>query len=235
MKGIMLKEWNHYGKTMKGYVFAAMYLALSGAVFTMANLLSQSGDIKSYFSVFFTVSVLLVPILTMGAFSEERKQKTEELLLTSPVSLTAIVMGKFFATLAVFMIPTAITLIYPAILGSYGFHAPGATLGSYGGLMLLGAACIAIGLLLSLLTDSQFVAAMMTYSLFALLLFAGSGAALLGNSPLAVEVLSFIAIASHCAGFTYGVFELTEAIYFLSVTALFLFLCVYVLERRRLA
>ena len=234
MRGIFAKEWRHLFKTMTGYVFVAMYLALSGAVFSMSNLLSQSGDIKSYFSVFNTVSVLIFPILTMGAFSEERKQRTDELLLTSPVSLTAIVGGKFLATLAAFLLPMAITISYPVILGVFGVHALAATIGNYVGLMLLACACIAMGQFLSLLTDSQFVAAMMTYCVFALFLLAGMGVALV-TDPLLQRVVAFFAIARHTEGFSYGVFEAAEAVYFLSVTGLFLFLSVYVLERRRLA
>ncbi|NLI20838.1 MAG: ABC transporter permease [Clostridiales bacterium] len=234
MKGLFRKEWTHLFRTMTGYVFAAMYLALSGAVFTLSNLLSQSGDIKSYFSVFTTVSVLICPILTMGSFSEERKQKTDELLLTAPVSLTSVVISKFLATLSVFLLPMLVTLAYPALLAAYGASAPMATLGNYLGLTLLAAACIAIGQFLSMLTDSQFVAAMMTYSVFALLLLAGAGATML-SEPAAQKALSFLAIATHCEGFSYGVFDWTQAVYFISVTALFLFLGVTVLERRRLA
>lgn len=234
MKGILIKEWRHLFHTMTGYVFVAMYLALSGAVFGMTNLLSQSGDIKSYFAVFTTVAVLIFPILTMGSFSEERKQKTDELLLTAPVSHTAIVLGKFGATLLAFLLPMLLTLAYPAVLYALGVRQAAATVGNYLGLVLLAAACIAIGQFLSLLTDSQFVAAMMTYSVFALLLLAGAGASMV-TDPTLRAVASFLAIAAHCEGFSYGVFDVMEGVYFASIAALFLFLSVYVLERRRLS
>ncbi|HNW87207.1 MAG TPA: ABC transporter [Candidatus Limiplasma sp.] len=234
MKGLFCKEWNHLFKTMTGYVFIALYLALSGAVFTLTCLLAQSGDIKSYFSVFNTVSVLLFPILTMGLFSEERKQKTDELLLTAPVTLTSVVMGKFLATLSVFLLPMLVTLCYPAVLYLFGVRALAVTVGNYLGLLLLASACIALGEFLSLLTDSQFVAAMTTYAVFGLLLLAGSATSMVSN-PTLQAALAFLAITTHCQGFAYGVFDLMEAVYFLSVTALFLFLSVYMLERRRLS
>jgi len=177
--------------------------------------------------------VLIVPILTMGSFSEERKQKTDELLLTAPVSLTAVVLGKYLATLTIFLVPMAITLVYPLTLSIFGMDALAATVGNYLGLLLLAGACIAMGQFLSLLTDSQFVSAMMTYSLFALCLFAGTGASMV-TDPFLKNALSFLAIAKHSEGFSYGVFEAVEAVYYLSVTALFLFLNIYVLERRRL-
>lgn len=233
MKGIFRKEYGHYFKTMTGYAFIAMYLALSGAVFTLTNLIPQSGDIKSYFSFFTTVAILLFPILTMGIFAEERKQKTDELLLTSPVTITAIVLGKFLAMLTVFFIPMLITLTYPAILRVYGAAPLMETAGNYAGLVLLSLACIAIGQFISLLSESQFVCAIVTYSVFALLLFAGQ-AKTLANLPVLTPVLSFFAIAGHMEGFSYGVFNLTEIVYFLSIAALFLSLSIFVLERRRL-
>ena len=234
MKGVFSKEWRHFFKNMTGYVFIAMYLALSGAVFSATNLLTQSGDIKSYFSVFNTVSVLLFPILTMGVFSEERKQKTDELLLTAPVSITAIVLGKYLATLAAFMVPMAVTLVYPIILAGFGAHAWMATVGNYLGLALLAGACIAIGQFLSLLTDSQFVAAITTYAVFVLCLFADTGSRMVAD-PLLKGALAFLAIAEHSKGFSYGVFEMSQAVYYLSIISLFLFLSVYLLERKRLS
>ncbi|NLA53050.1 MAG: ABC transporter permease subunit [Clostridiales bacterium] len=234
MRGIFAKEWRHYFKTMTGYAFVAMYLALSGAVFTFTNLLAQDGDIKSYFSLFTTVAILLFPILTMGIFAEERKQKTDELLLTSPVTMTAIVLGKFLAMFTVFLIPMFITLIYPAVLLFYGAGAFAETAGNYAGLMLLSMACIAIGQFISLLSESQFVCAILTYAVFALLLFAGQAMSLVSH-PVLKSTLSFLAITGHSNGFSYGVFDLTQLVYFLSISALFLSLSVFVLERRRLA
>jgi len=234
MKGLFAKEWRHLFTTMTGYVFIALYLALSGAVFTLTCLLAQSGDIKSYFSVFNTVAVLLFPILTMGSFSEERRQKTDELLLTAPVTLTSVVLGKFLATLAVFLLPMLITLCYPAVLYAFGVRALAATVGNYVGLVLLAGACIALGQFLSLLTDSQFVAAMTTYAVFGLLLLAGSAVSMV-HQPMLQAALRFLAIVTHCEGFSYGVFDAMEAVYYLSVTVLFLFLSVYVLERRRIS
>lgn len=234
MKGIYQKELRHCFQTMKGYVFIAMFLAVSGVLFTMVNLLSQNSDIRTCFASLTTIAVFLLPILTMGLFAEERKQKTDELLLTAPVTLTAVVLGKFWATVTVFAIPLAVMGLYPVVLASYGAAAPMAAIGCLIGFLLLGMALIAIGLFLSMLTDSQFVAAMLTYALFALLVMAGGARGVVGW-PLLDEALGFLAITSHYNSFTYGVFELKELVYYLSIAALFLFSGVYVLERRRLA
>lgn len=234
MNGIFMKEVRHYFKTMTGYAFIGLYLAISGAVFTLTNLIAQNSDIKSYFSSFTSVAILLFPILTMGVFSEERKQKTDELLLTSPVTMTAIVMGKFLAMLMVFFIPMMMTLLYPGILAYFGAGSFLETAGNFVGLMLLSLACLAIGQFISLLGESQFVCAILTYAIFALLLFAGQAQKLVSVSFWRT-LLSFLAIAGHSEGFSYGVFDLTQIVYFLSITALFLSLSVFVLECRRLA
>ena len=234
MKGIYKKEMSQYFHSMGGYVFIAMYLALSGILFTTLNLLPQNGDIKVYFSSAAILCMLLLPILTMRLFADERKQKTDELLLTAPVSLTAIVLGKFLATLTVFLLPLAVTGMYPVILLFFGVSAPWISVGNMLGMLLLGAALIAIGLFLSMQTDSQFVAAILTYSLFALFFLAGSAGTLAGDTLIA-DIFRFVAIAEHCKGLSYGVFPLADVLYYLSITGLFLFLGVYTLERRRLA
>ena len=234
MKGIYRKEMSQYFHSLSGFIFIAMYLALSGVLFTTLNLLAQNGDIKVYYSAAVILCMLLIPILTMRLFSDERKQKTDTLLLTSPVSLTTIILGKFGATFTVFLIPLAISGIYPVILLFMGVSAPWIFLGNLLGMMLLGAALIAIGLFLSMQTDSQFIAAVLTYSLFVLSFLAGSATTFTGN-PILLGILRFVAIAEHCRGLSYGVFPLADILYYLSITALFLFLGVYTLERKRLA
>ncbi len=234
MMGIYRKEMTHSFQTLKGYIFIAMYLALSGVVFASTNLMAQSGDIKLYFSQFTTWFVFLLPILTMGTFSEERKQKTEELLLTAPITRTQVVMEKYLATLSVFLIPYVITFVYPLILGYYGQFQLSETIGNYVGLLLMASAMIAMGQLISLITDSQCVAAILTYALFSLLTQLTSIQTMLTDATLRA-LASFFDITYHCYGFSYGVFEWMEVVYFVSITALFLFLSIFVLERRRLS
>lgn len=233
MTGVFQKEMSRFFHTMTGYVFIAMFLAVASAVFVSANLAAQNGDIKVFFSSATTLIAFLIPILTMGAFADERRQKTDELLLSSPVSLTRVVLGKFFATMCMFFIPLALTAIYPAVLFSLGAWQPLETAGNYAGLMLLASALVSGGLFVSMLTDSPFVAAMLTYSALALTVLAGGAAGAVTGAWGAA--LSFCALTAHVSAFALGVFDWGAALYYLSLTALFLFLCVYALERRRLS
>ena len=234
MSGVFRKEMGQYFRSLAGYVFIAMFLALSGVLFLTVNLLPQNGDIKAFYGVTTILCMLLLPILTMRLFADERRQKTDELLLTAPVSLTAIVTGKFFAAFIVFLLSLCLTLMYPLVLYCFGVSALWVTMGNFLGMALLGAALIAIGLFLSMQTESQFVAAVLTYGFFALLFLAGSAGGFAGAAALG-GLLHFLAIAEHFQGLSYGVFPLVELVYYLSITALFLFLGVHTLERRRLA
>lgn len=234
MKGVYRKELRQYFHTMTGYAFIAMFLCITGAVFVVGNLISQNGNITAFFSSISSVLLYLLPILTMRMYAEERKQRTDELLLTAPVSLVTVMIGKFLAAFSVFMLPLLCTLLYPAILAFFGFWEPVTVLGNYMGCMLLAATLIAIGQFISVLTDSQFVAAIVTYSLFSLLAIAGNVSAAVSSAPLR-EALQFVAVINHMAGFSYGVFNLADAVYYLSTTLLFLFGCVYVLQRKRVA
>lgn len=234
MRGVFRKELRQYFHTMTGYAFIAMFLCVAGAMFVTGNLLSQRGEITAFFANASTLLLYLLPILTMRMYAEERKQRTDELLLTAPVSLVTVMLSKFLAAFCVFLMPLAATLIYPAVLAAYGFWEPMTVVGNYAGCMLLAAALIAMGQFISVLTDSQFVAAIVTYSLFSLLAIAGNVSAAATNE-WARAVLHFVALPAHMTGFSYGVFNLAEAIYYLSITALFLFGSVYVLQRKRVA
>lgn len=233
MSGVFAKELRHNFRTLTGYVFIAIYLALGGVVFWTVNLLSQSGDIRATFSSMTTILVFLIPILTMGLFADEQRQKTDELLFTSPVTLTDVVLGKFGAAFVVFLIPLLLTMAQPLILARLGGSQPLAALVGCLGFALMGGCLISIGLFLSLMTDSAFVAAVFTYALFALTLFA-QGAASWFSGAFWQKLLWLVAIPSHYESFNYGVVRLSDTLYFLSTTALFLYLSVAVLERRRL-
>ena len=234
MWGVYRKELRQYLHTMTGYAFIAMFLCISGCMFVIGNLIAQSGEITVFFSSASTLLLYLLPILTMRMYAEERKQRTDELLMTAPVSLLALMAGKFLAAFSVFAMPLCVTLIYPVILACYGFWEPMTVLGNYAGCMLLASTLIAIGQFISVLTDSQFVAAIVTYSLFSLLAIVGNLSPALPSAALR-QALAFVAVTAHMTGFSYGVFNLADAVYYLSTTLLFLFGCVFVLQRKRVA
>lgn len=232
--GIYHKEWQQTFHTMTGYVFLAMFVAMTGALFVLVNLVPQNGDIKALFAAMINVVVFLIPMLTMRLYSEERKQRTDELLLTAPVTATQIILGKFLAAWAIFALALAVTAVFPAILATFGAFAPLETLGNYLGLLLLAAALLAIGLFVSVLSESPFVAAVLTYATFSFMLVLGSIAPSYDGTLLG-GLTHFAAMPSHMTPFSYGILDFGEAIYFGSIAALFLFLCVFALEQKRVA
>lgn len=232
MSCIIKKEFNHYFHCLTGYIYAGVFLLLAGFYFVMGNLVSQNGDIKTFFSSFNSVMMFLLPILTMRLFSEERKNRTDELLLTSPVPITGLVLGKFFATLLFFLAVLAVTLLYPLTLRILGAGAFMDTLGNYLGLVLMVGAFIAVGLFVSVLTENQVISAVITYSVLLLLYVLDTVESL--SAGIAGTLAGFVSLRAHYEGFTYGIVDLADIVFYLSFTALFLFFSVFVLERRRI-
>lgn len=232
MSGIIKKEWNQYFKSMTGYVFIAIFLVITGLYFVMVNLMSQNGDIRSFFSAIFSVIMFLIPILTMRSYSEEKKQRTDELLLTSPVRITWVILGKFIATFLVFLTALSFTLLYPAVLAALGSFDPMVTMGNYLGLALMAAVFISIGLFVSVQTESQLVSAVVTYAIILLLYLMNSAKIFIDGA--AGKILNFFAVTGHFEEFTYGIFNTGSVLYFISITAIFLFFSIYSLEIKRL-
>jgi len=175
----------------------------------------------------------MIPLITMRLFSEEKKMKTDELLMTSPVSINSIVLGKFLSSLCFFLVILGLTAIYPWILFKYGTPAPelGPILTGYLGLFLLGACFIAIGLLASSLTENQIVAAVIGFVTLLLFYVIGWPASTVG--PTAGKVLEYLSLLDHFTGFSKGLLESKDIIYFLSVILFALFLSKRSLESMR--
>ena len=168
MLAILTRELKSYFQNITGFIFMGFFLLLSGIFYTLINLLNRSPQFNAVLGNITFIFLLVVPILTMRLLSEERKQKTDTLLLTNPISITGIVLGKYFAALSVFLMTLLVTVLYPILLGSVGTIAVSEIAGGYIGVILLGSSFIAVGLFISSLTDNQVIAAVVT---FAVLLF----------------------------------------------------------------
>lgn len=210
----------------------ALTCLFAGLYFYAYNLYGGATNLDSLFSALFSVELFLIPILTMRLISEERRQKTDQLLLTAPVGSAGIVLGKYLAAMAVFALATGITLVDAAVLSAFARVNWKLTLGSYAGLMFFGAALVAICLFLSSLTESQLIAAVGGFSVSLLVILLDTLSPLVDNAVLKA-LCGYLDFASRYAPFTYGVFALENAVFFLSVAALFLYLTTARLERRR--
>ena len=175
----------------------------------------------------------MLPILTMRLFSEEKRQKTDQALLTAPVSLTGAVIGKFLSALLVFAIGISVTLVYAIVLATAGTPEWLMILGNYLGLLLFGGMIIAAGLLFSCLTESQLVAALCTFTFSLLLNLIDSLTSLLPSSKVVEAVVGFLSVSTRYQDFVQGTIQYDNILFFLSMQVLFLFLAVRVLDRRR--
>jgi len=170
------------------------------------------------------VLLLMVPLITMRLFAEEKKLKTEELLLTSPLSVNSVVLGKYLAGLVFFLVMLALTAVYPLVLFQYGSPPPesGSILAGYLGLFFLGAAFIAVGLFASSLTENQIVAAVICFVALLLFFIVGWPAESMGTAG--GKVLEYLSLIDHFTDFSKGLIDSRHVVYFLSFILFALFI-----------
>ena len=234
MNAIFKREMRSYFTSPIGYIFIAIFLAMSGILFSLSTFIPRTSESGQYFLILLFIFIIVIPLLTMKLMAEERKLKTEQILLTSPVSLSGIVMAKFFAAFTMF----ALTFILSVIINftALSIYAPSINyaevLGNVIGVLLIGAAFISIGLFLSSLTESQIVAAISTIGVILLMMLLSVIAQYIGNDFLR-ETVKWFAIASRFDPFTSGVFYLPSIVYYVSLSVIFLFLTIRVYEKRR--
>lgn len=233
MKAIFNREFKAYFNSMLGYVFLMIFLLLTGAMFFVINLYRATATMTGFFLSINVWTIFLLPMLTMRMFSEDRKLKTDQLLLTAPVSISEMVLGKYFAAVCVLLLGTAVTLLYPIVISFFGVLPIAETISCYIGFVLLCMAVIAIGAFMSSLTESQIVAAISTYGILIALMFLGNLASSISNEAI-VKVLLWLSPTQRFSEFTMGILSLESVIYYISVIALFLFLTVTAFEKRRL-
>ena len=163
MLAVYKKELRSYLTSMIGYVFIAFILLLLGIYFTAYNLQYASPDFGSTLNAVTFLFLIITPVLTMRILSEEKKNKTDQLLFTAPVPVWKIVFGKYLSMISIYLIPVVIAGCYPFIMGRYGTVSYTTTYTAVFGFYLLGCAQIAVGLFLSSITESQIIAAVLTF------------------------------------------------------------------------
>ena len=217
------------------YFVWALLFFFAGLFFYNDNVLYQSTSMAGVFSILYTVSLLLViPILSMRLFADDRRNKTDQALLTAPVSLTGVVMGKYLAALLVFALGISITLILAVVMAMFGATPAWASiLGNWLGLLLLGGNLIAAGLFFSTLTESQFIAALCTFAFSYVLMMLDGLAALFSSATWLATAVEFVSVNIRYNAFVAGQISVGNVLYFLSMQALFLFLAVRVLDSRK--
>lgn len=290
MGAIFRREVLSYFTSPIGYIFLAAFYACSAVSFASVSLNYRNTQLDGVFGELMIILIVLIPILTMRTLSEEKKNKTDQCLLTAPVSLWGIVLGKFLAAFLIYILGVAITIVYAIVVSAYAAPDWTVILGNVTGLALLGAAFIAVGMFCSSFTENQVVSAVVSFIVMvALYLFTTIGdvipidfienimpdfsnlaravivalviaavgaviyfvagrkantiiitvaaALILGLFTYAgdrlPDVFSKLSFWERYYGFTYGLFDLSNVLFFISAAAVFLFLSVRVLEKRR--
>lgn len=285
MRAVFRHEVSSYFTNVTGYVFGAFLLLFAGIYTMVINLQSASPYFEYVLMNMDFIFLIIVPILTMRVIAEERRQKTDQLLYSLPLTMTQVALGKYLAMLVIFLIPVAVIGVYPLVLTAFGAVYLPAAYGALTGFFFLGASLIAIGMFISSLTESQAVAAGLCFVVMLLNYFISSLASyvpstafasflcvavcilvlglifrLLTRSGFAALVLTIVLEGGLVAAYTFrsadfqglfpnlmeqlslfdrfyefvnGTFDLTAIVYYLTVIAVFVFLTVQSLEKRR--
>ncbi len=232
MGAIIKRELYSFFCSPVAYVVMAIFLFFSGLFFSVVCLGNDTSNLTYVFSNMFLVTVLLTPIMCMRLMSDEKRLKTDQALLTSPVSILGIVLGKFFSACILYLVCLAIYIIFGFVLSFFVTPHWAVILCNFFGLFILGAALIAINLFLSSLTESQMIAAISGFAV-GLFIYLMDNVASAINISFISTIINKISFLSHYQNFTVGLLSLADLVFFLSVIALFVFLTVRVIEKKR--
>jgi len=164
MLAVYKRELRAYFTSSTGFIFMGFFLLISGFFYAMTNIFGASPNYTVVLGNITFIFLIVVPILTMRLMPDDKRLRTDQLLYTSPLSISGIVLGKYFAAVTVFVLTLLVTCLYPIIMSFFGNIAVWEIVGAYIGFLLLGSCFIAIGLFVSSLTDNQVIAAVITFS-----------------------------------------------------------------------
>lgn len=249
---VYIKEMRSYFSTPVAYLVITVFLLVSGVMYAlilydysrfslevirsgfsrqMEGLNIANGILRPTFSTLSFLMLLMMPLLTMKSFSEEKKSGTIELLFTYPIRDLELVLGKFFALLTVYVMMLAATLCYSLMLFYFKPVPLGDLFAGYLGLFLMGAAFIALGIFISSLTENQIVAAFWTFGMILIFWLIGWFAG--DSSTILTELAKYLSIFEHYRSFETGIIDTRDLVYYLSFIFLFIFLTLRALESKR--
>jgi ABC-2 type transporter. len=236
MGAIIRRELNAYFFSPIGYVFLTVYLLITGIAFkdTIASLQT---NLSQVFGAVQVVAFLVVPVLTMRLLSEERKSKSDQALMTAPVSLTSIVYGKFIAAILVYTLASLVFIIYGLVLSIFGPFIWSEFFTNFVGTLLMGYVLIAVGLFVSSLTENQVVAAILSFAVVFVMMFVHGMLAnyVAGFGKTVVDIVDSFALPTRLQSFYSGTLVFSDVFYFISFIVILNFFTTRVLERRRYA
>ena len=232
MTAILRREFMAYFYSPIGYIYLSVYFFFSGLYFVTLTILPQKADITPVFSNLFNIVLFLIPILTMRLLSEDKKNRTDQALLTAPISLVSLVLGKFFAAATVYTLGLSVTILYGFIVQWFTPLNWAIIWGNLIAMLLLGMSLISIGMLISALTENQVIAATGGFAVALLLLLVDMLGSFTDNDIIK-RILFEMSFSRHFNSFPSGIFNFTGVFFFFCITAVFVFLTVRILEKRR--
>ncbi len=223
MLAVIKKELKSYLLSPMGYVFIGLFLLIFTLVFCVSIYLYRITNFEYLFYSGATILTFITPILTMRMFAEERRNGTEQLLLTSPRGIPSIVLGKFIAAAIIMIITELFTFMYFIILDYFGNPSLLVALSTLFGFLLLSLAYISFGMFASSITENQIIAAVITVGAFLAMLFL----------PDMVSIFNVFSLVNKFQNFPEGMISISEIITFISFTVLFILLTIIILQRRK--
>lgn len=231
MKAIFKREFKAYFTSPIGYIVLGVMWAYSLILF-VSLFSAGSPDITTIFQSMFSMILFLLPLLTMRTFSEEKRLKTDQLYMTAPTSLLGVVMGKFFAAVAVFMIGMSITVLYEFIIMIYIVPEWLVFFSNIFGTFLMASAFIALGVLISACTESQVVSAIISFAAATVMMILDVVVTLFNVSWI-TDAAKWFSFSDRYNAFTVGTVDVSNILFFISFAAIFLYLTVRKLDKKR--
>ncbi|MCI5564179.1 MAG: ABC transporter permease subunit [Clostridiales bacterium] len=232
MRAIFRREMQSYFYTPAAYVFMGVFLALTSVFFGVNNLAGRSSNLMTLIAAMSYLWMLLSPVLTMRLIAGERRQRTDQLLFSSPVSLAAVVCGKYLAACAVLLATVAVSFVYCVLVAIYGTLYVAETLVAYLGVTLHGCAFIALDLFFSCFCRSQMTAVLMGLGVNLMVWIADiAGAA--ATAPALSRLFDFVSLYRRFEPFAQGQLRFSNVLYLLLFIFIMLFMSVRVLDARR--
>ncbi len=227
------RELKSYFVSPVGYIITGLYAFFTGFIFYNAVVGSSQAQLTDTFGWMLVLALIVAPALTMRLFADENRQGTIEMLMTAPVRDWQIVVGKYIAGLVSFLFLLVPTLWYLVLLWRYGPPDWGMVGAGYLGVILVGAAFVAIGMLTSSLTSNQFIAYIAGMIILLFLWVVNAPAALLGSAGVFGDLLTYLSLPTHFQDFFSGVIDSEHVLFFISLAAVAVFITARVVESRR--
>ena len=233
MNAILKRELKSYFNSPLIYILMSLFMIVSFIFFVLYNVMYGDTSLMYVFYNINTVFTFLVPIITMRLFSEEKTQKTDQLLFTSPNSITSIVLGKFLSAFVVFVMMMSIVILYAFILACFTTFDFASFAILYTGELLVGAAFVSVGLLVSSISANLIISAIVSFGLLLVFYYSEMIAGIFGNPEWLVKIFSFFSLSMRFDNFGMGLLAWDSIIYYLSFASIFIFLTIRIIDKKR--